>query len=344
MIDLRSDTVTKPSDAMRKAMYDAEVGDDVYKEDSSVNKLQEMSSKITGMEDSLLVSSGTMGNLVSLLTLTNRGEEIILGDKCHVYAWEGSGVSIFGGISMKIIKNNEDGSFDLDELVNSVNPIDDHKPKTTTISIENTHNQCGGSPLELDFMVKAKKIAEENNLKIHMDGARLFNASIAQNESIENIVNNVDSVTFCLSKGLACPVGSIISGSKDFINQARRWRKSIGGGMRQAGIIAAAGIYALENMVDRLEEDHINAKKLANGLSNIPEINIDNEYVKTNILRFELSKNINQDQFAYEMKKEEILFNSEYGSIRMVTNCDVASKDIQKVIDITSKVITSLKK
>ena len=344
MIDLRSDTVTKPSDAMRKVMYEAEVGDDVYKEDPSVNKLQDMSSKITGMEDSLLVSSGTMGNLISLLTLTNRGEEIILGDKCHVYAWEGSGVSIFGGISMKIIKNNEDGSFDLNELVNSVNPVDDHKPKTTTISIENTHNQCGGSPLELDFMAKVKKIAEENNLKIHMDGARLFNASIAQKESIENIVKNVDSVTFCLSKGLACPVGSIISGSKDFINQARRWRKSIGGGMRQAGIIAAAGIYALENMVERLEEDHNNTKKLANGLSNISEINIDNEYVKTNILRFELSSNINQDQFAYEMKKEGILFNSSYGAIRMVTNCHVSSKDIQQVIDVTSRVITSLKK
>jgi len=344
LIDLRSDTVTKPTDAMRKVMYDAEVGDDVLKEDPSVNKLQEMSSKITGMEDSLLVSSGTMGNLVSLLTLTNRGDEIILGDKCHVYAWEGSGVSIFGGISMKIIKNNKDGSFNLGELINSINPVDDHKPKTTTISIENTHNQCGGSPLELDFITKLKKISVENNLKIHMDGARLFNASVAQNDIIENIVKNVDSVTFCLSKGLGCPVGSIISGSKDFINQARRWRKSIGGGMRQAGIIASAGIYALENMVDRLEEDHINAKKLANGLSNISEINIDNEYVKTNILRFELSKKINQDQFNNEMKKEGILFSSYDGSIRMVTNYGVSSKDIQKVIEVTSKVITSLKK
>jgi len=344
LIDLRSDTVTKPSDAMRKVMYDAEVGDDVYKEDPSVNKLQEMASKITGKEDSLLVSSGTMGNLVSLLALTNRGEEIILGDKCHVYAWEGSGVSIFGGISMKIIKNNEDGSFDLNELISSINPVDDHKPKTTTISIENTHNQCGGSPLELDFLSEVKKIANKNNLKIHMDGARLFNASIAQNESIENIVKNVDSVTFCLSKGLACPVGSIISGSKGFIDQARRWRKSIGGGMRQAGIIASAGVYALENMVDRLEEDHLNAKRLANGLSNIGEINIDNEYVKTNILRFELSDNINQDQFTRNMKKEGVLFNSEYGAIRMVTNYGVSSKDIEKVIDITSKVIRTLKK
>ncbi len=344
MIDLRSDTVTKPSDAMRKVMYDAEVGDDVYKEDPSVNKLQEMASIITGKEDSLLVSSGTMGNLVSLLTLTNRGDEIILGNKCHVYAWEGSGVSIFGGISMKIIKNNEDGTFDLNELRNSINPVDDHKPKTTTISIENTHNECGGSPLELEFISEVKNISKKNNLKVHMDGARLFNASIAQNESIEDIVKNVDSLTFCLSKGLGCPVGSIISGSRDFINQARRWRKSIGGGMRQAGIIASAGIYALENMVDRLEEDHINAKKLANGLSNISGINIDNEYVKTNILRFELSTKINQDKFIRDMKKEGVLFNSYYGAIRMVTNCSVSSKDIEKVIDVTSKIIRTLKK
>ena len=156
MFDLRSDTVTKPSKKILESALDAEVGDDVYKEDPSVNKLQEMASKITGKEDSLLVSSGTMGNLVSLLALTNRGEEIILGDKCHVYAWEGSGVSIFGGISMKIIKNNEDGSFDLNELISSINPVDDHKPKTTTISIENTHNQCGGSPLEHSFLLEVK--------------------------------------------------------------------------------------------------------------------------------------------------------------------------------------------
>lgn len=342
MIDLRSDTVTKPNEPMRKAMYNSEVGDDVYGEDPTVNKLQDMVSEITGMEDSLLVASGTMGNLVSLLTLTNRGEEIILGNKCHVYAWEGSGVSIYGGISMKIINNNNDGSFDLRELSNSINPLDDHKPKTSTISIENTHNQCGGSPLKIEFINSVKEIAEKNNLNIHMDGARLFNASIAQRLSVENIVKNVDSVTFCLSKGLSCPIGSIISGSKEFIIEARRWRKSIGGGMRQAGVIAAAGIYALENLVDRIEEDHVNARTLANGFSKIPEIIIDPEYVKTNILRFELSNKINLIEFSTELEKEGIFFNSSYGSIRMVTHYGITSKDINNVIEKTSKVIKSL--
>ena len=342
MIDLRSDTVTVPDKDMRKAMYDSEVGDDVYGEDPTVNKLQEIASEITGKEDSLLVSSGTMGNLVSLLTLTNRGEEIILGNKCHVYAWEGSGVSIYGGISMKIINNNNDGSFDLNELSGSINPLDDHKPKTSTISIENTHNQCGGTPLTLDFIENVNSIARKNNLKIHMDGARLFNASVAQRKSIKDIVENIDSVTFCLSKGLSCPIGSIISGSKPFIAEARRWRKSIGGGMRQAGVIASAGIYALNNMVDRLEEDHVNAKKLAIGLSKIPEIIIDTEYVKTNILRFELANNINLNEFESELKKEGIIFNSSYGSIRMVTHYGITSKDIDKVIEIITKVVKNL--
>ncbi|MFL2642727.1 MAG: low-specificity L-threonine aldolase [Dehalococcoidia bacterium] len=342
MIDLRSDTVTMPNKDMRKAMYDSEVGDDVYGEDPTVNKLQEIASEVTGKEDSLLVASGTMGNLVSLLTLTNRGEEIILGNKCHVYAWEGSGVSIYGGISMKIINNNDDGSFDINELARSINPLDDHKPKTSTISIENTHNQCGGSPLTQDFIENVKLIADKNNLKIHMDGARLFNASVSQRKSVKEIVKNVDSVTFCLSKGLSCPIGSIISGSKSFINEARRWRKSIGGGMRQAGVIAAAGIYAFDNMIDRLEEDHLNAKNLAIGLSKIPEIIIDTEYVKTNILRFELTSKVNLYEFESELKKEGIIFNSSYGSIRMVTHYGINSKDIKDVIEKISKVVKYL--
>ena len=175
-----------------------------------------------------------------------------------------------------------------------------------------------------------------------MDGARLFNASVAQRKSVKDIVENIDSVTFCLSKGLSCPIGSIISGSKPFISEARRWRKSIGGGMRQAGVIAAAGIYALNNMVDRLEEDHLNAKNLAIGLSKIPEIIIDTEYVKTNILRFELADNINLKEFESELKKEGVIFNSSYGSVRMVTHYGIASKDIDKVIEITTKVVKNL--
>ncbi len=341
MIDLRSDTVTKPTKEMREAMYKAEVGDDVYGEDPSVNQLQEISADITGKEAALLVSSGTMGNLVSLLALTQRGDEIILGDKCHIYAWEGAGVPIFGGVSLNVIENKDDGTFDLDQVISSINPIDDHKPTTSVISIENTHNQCGGSPVSPLHIMDLKNICDKHNLKIHMDGARLFNASESLNIHPSQITEHVDSVTFCLSKGLSCPVGSVICGSKDFIDQAKRWRKAIGGGMRQAGVFAAAGIVGINQMISRLPEDHDNAKILALGLEKIDEIEIDITTVKTNIVRFSLiSKDVKK--FQNQLHKEGVYVNPSSKDIRMVTHHGINNSHIEKVIAAVAKSIKKI--
>lgn len=341
MIDLRSDTVTKPTQEMRDAMYKAEVGDDVYGDDPTVNQLQEISADITGKESALLVSSGTMGNLVSLLALTKRGDEIVLGDKCHVYAWEGAGVPIFGGVSLKVITNQDDGTFDLQQVRSSINPIDDHKPTTSVLSIENTHNQCGGSPLSPTHILDLKNICDKHKLKIHMDGARLFNASESLNIKPSEITEHVDSVTFCLSKGLACPVGSVICGSKDFINEAKRWRKAIGGGMRQAGVFAAAGIVGINRMVDRLSEDHDNAKILALGLEKIDGLEIDVNEVKTNIVRFSLiSKDI--AKFQRQLQEEGVVVNPGSKDIRMVTHHGINTSHIKQALIAVSNSIKNI--
>ncbi|MEC7920623.1 MAG: low-specificity L-threonine aldolase [Chloroflexota bacterium] len=343
MIDLRSDTVTRPTEEMRRAMYDAEVGDDVHGEDPTVNELQNMAAEITGKESALLVSSGTMGNLVSLLTLTNRGEEIILGDQCHVYAWEGAGVPIFGGVSLNVVKNEENGTLNLDEVSNSINPVDGHKPTTSVVSIENTHNQCGGHPIDEEYIRNLKILCDEKKLKIHMDGARLFNAATALNTDVSNLTKYLDTVTFCLSKGLSCPVGSVICGSKDIILEAKRWRKAIGGGMRQAGVFAAAGIVALNNMVDRLAEDHENAKKIGNGLADIDGIEIDVDYIKTNIIRFSLKdKSFDMNKFKNGLLDNGVMISPSGGTVRMVTHREISHDDVGLVIRAVSKSIQEL--
>ena len=341
MIDLRSDTVTKPTNEMRKAMYDAELGDDVYGEDPTVNKLQDLAAEITGKEAALLVSSGTMGNLVSLLTLTNRGEEIILGDQCHVYAWEGAGVPIFGGVSLNVIKNKNDGTLDLNDIKNAINPTDDHKPSTSVVSIENTQNQCSGSPISEEYLMALQDLCNVNKLKSHMDGARLFNASVYLNIEASALTKHVDSVTFCLSKGLSCPIGSIICGSQDFILRAKRWRKSIGGGMRQAGVFAAAGIIGLNKMTKRLGEDHQNAYRLAHGLADIDGIDINPEVVKTNIVRFSISNN-NPRKFYETLKSNGVLVNPSNSSLRMVTHYGITSDDIDLTLAAVSKTLREI--
>ena len=343
MIDLRSDTVTRPTEDMRKAMYDAEVGDDVHGEDPTVNKLQNLAAEITGKESALIVSSGTMGNLVSLLTLTNRGEEIILGDQCHVYAWEGAGVPIFGGVSLSVVKNEENGTLNLEEVRNSINPVDDHKPTTSVVSIENTHNQCGGYPISESYIKKLKDLCDSKKLKIHMDGARLFNAAISLNTDVSSLTKHVDTTTFCLSKGLSCPIGSIICGSEDIIVEAKRWRKAIGGGMRQSGVFAAAGIVALNNMVERLSEDHENAIKIGNGLADIDGIEIDVDYIKTNIIRFSLKdKSYDMNKFKSELLDNGVMISPSGNTVRMVTHREVSSNDIGVVIRAVSKSIKEL--
>lgn len=289
IIDLRSDTVTLPTPAMREAMYRAELGDDVYGEDPTVNRLQELAAERLGKEAALLVVSGTMGNLVSLLTHCGRGDEIVMGDKAHTFLYEAGGVSALGGIHVHTVPNLPDGMMDLAEIEGAIRGDNVHFPRTRVICLENTHNRCGGAALSIQQMAAVKQIAERHGLAVHLDGARIFNAAVALGVEASEIAAQVDSVQFCLSKGLAAPVGSLICGSKAFISQAHRNRKVVGGGMRQAGIIAAAGIVALEQMVDRLADDRAHAKRFAAGLAEIPGITVDVEAVQTNIVMFGLS-------------------------------------------------------
>jgi len=270
VIDLRSDTVTQPTEAMRQAMANAPVGDDVYGEDPTVNRLQEMAAALLGKEAALFVPSGTMGNLAAVLAHCGRGDEVILGDQSHTFLFEAGGISALGGVHSRQIPNQPDGSLDLDDIRRAVRPDDAHFPVTRLIALENTHNRCGGVVLTPDYMQSVAELARAHGLKVHLDGARLFNAAVALGVEPAALAAPVDSVTFCLSKGLCAPVGSVLCGSHDFIARAHRVRKQLGGGMRQAGVLAAAGIVALETMIPRLEEDHQRAKRLARGLSALP--------------------------------------------------------------------------
>jgi len=265
-IDLRSDTVTQPTPAMREAMAQAEVGDDVYDEDPTVNKLQELAAHMTGKEAALFVSSGTMGNLASILAHCQRGDEVMLGKQSHVYLFEAGGISALGGIHSCQLPNQPDGSLLLSDLEAGIRDDDPHEPITRLICLENTHNRCGGTYQTPQYMQQVSEFARARGLKVHLDGARLFNASIAQGMDVKELTRHVDSLTFCLSKGLSAPVGSIICGTREFVKRAYRQRKILGGAMRQVGIVAAAGIVALETMVDRLAEDHVRARRLADGL------------------------------------------------------------------------------
>ena len=262
-IDLRSDTVTLPSKEVREALMNAKLGDDVFQEDPTVNLLEKKAAQLSGKESALLVPSGTMGNLISFLVHCPRGTEAILGDQSHTFTYEAGGISAFGGIHYNQLKNEEDGSIKIDSIKNAIRIDNIHFPRTSLISLENTHNKCYGNPLSKNYMDMVSNLAKENNIKLHVDGARIFNATVALNTTLSDLVQNIDSITFCLSKGLACPIGSIVCGSEDFIYEARRMRKALGGGMRQAGIIASAGLVALENIVTQTQDDHINAKKLS---------------------------------------------------------------------------------
>ena len=261
IIDLRSDTVTMPTDEMRKAIFNAKLGDDVFREDPTVNELEEKAANILGKEAGLLVPSGTMGNLVSILTHCQRGTEILLGNKSHTFYYETGGISAFGGIHSHQLKNQVDGTIKIEDIHTAIRMNNVHFPKTSAITLENTHNLCNGSPLLPEYIQEVSQIAHNNNMKLHIDGARIFNASVAQDLDVAKLVIDADSVTFCLSKGLSAPVGSIVCGSKEFIYEARRIRKALGGGMRQAGIIAAAGIFSLDNMLDQIRKDHENAQR-----------------------------------------------------------------------------------
>ena len=289
-VDLRSDTVTHPSEEMRRAMYEAELGDDVFGDDPTLNRLEAMAAERFGKEAAVFVASGTMGNLVSVLAHTTRGDEIILGNQSHIFRSEAGGSSVLGGISFHTVPNDARGMLDPDDVRAAIRPNDPHMPRTSLVCLENTQNSCGGAALTQDDISSIADVAHENGLGLHIDGARIFNAAVALEAPVAELTREADSITFCLSKGLSCPVGSVIVGSADYIQEARRWRKMVGGGMRQVGVLAAPGIVALDSMVDRLAEDHANARKLAEGLAEVEGISIDPDALPTNLVFFEVER------------------------------------------------------
>lgn len=341
LIDLRSDTVTHPTQAMREAMYRAEVGDDVYGEDPTINRLEEMAAERVGKEAALFVPSGTMGNAIAVLTHAGRGQAVMVGDESHIYHYEAGGPSTLGGSPMWVVPNNADGTLDLEKVQAGIaDESDEHVAATALLCLENTHNRCGGKVLTVEQMQAAANVAHAHGVAVHVDGARIFNAAIALGVPLRELVQSVDSVMFCLSKGLSAPVGSMLVGNKEFIRRARRTRKLLGGGMRQAGIVAAAGIVALEQMVERLAEDHEHCKQLAHGLADYPQIDIDAEHVATNIVIFSLRT---PDQrlaterealaFVEQVSKQDVLIGTMGGGrIRAVTHYGIEQADIDKAL------------
>jgi len=333
-IDLRSDTFTLPTPEMLDAIRSADLGDDVFQEDPTINKLEKMAAIECGKEAALFVPSGTMANLVAILTHCNRGDEIILGDQAHTFLYEAGGVSAFGGIHSRQIPNQIDGTILLDDIKTSIRKDDIHFPPTRLICLENTHNRCSGMPLSVEYINSVAEIAKNNSLFTHVDGARIFNAVVALEVSLKDLTNNIDSLSFCLSKGLSAPVGSMLCGTNEFILRARRNRKALGGGMRQSGILAAAGITALDTMRARLKEDHDNAKVLAQNIEGINGINLNLDRVKTNIIYFYLDHaKIESDYFLNKLQEKGIQF-LELGPsyFRMVTHSGITRTDIDQVI------------
>jgi threonine aldolase len=337
MIDLRSDTVTKPTEEMRKAMAQAEVGDDVYGEDPTVNELEKLAAEIFGKEDALFVPSGTMGNQVSIMAHTQRGDEVILEADSHIFWYEVGAMAVLSGVMPHPVPG-KNGAMDPDDVKKAIRPRNIHFPRTSLIAIENTHNRSGGRVVPLENIKEIYTIAKEHGINVHIDGARIFNASIASGVPVKEYAKYADSVMFCLSKGLCAPVGSIVVGDRDFIERARKARKMLGGGMRQAGVLAAVGIIALTKMVDRLKEDHENARFLALKLKEIG-YSVNPEDVETNmvILRTDNLK-VNAHEFIEELRNSGVLANAVSNTeIRLVTHKDVSGNDIEEALNIFEK-------
>ena len=339
-IDLRSDTVTKPTPAMRKAMAEAEVGDDVFGEDPTVNALQEKVAKILGKEASIFVPSGTMGNQLAIKSHTQPGDEVIIEATSHPYNFEGGASAALSGIQFYCLKGVR-GILDASQIEEAIRPDDHHFPVTKLICLENTHNRGGGTIYPIQNIAEISRFARSKGLLVHLDGARLWNASVASGIKPQEYARWADSVSVCLSKGLGAPIGSVIAGTKTFIDRVHRFRKMFGGGMRQAGIIAAAGIYALDQHIERLKEDHKNAKRLALGLSEIQGVSIDPEHVETNIIIFDIAEiGMTAAQVREEMKKNGVLIHP-FGKtlIRLVTHLDVSKEDIEVALKAFRKIL-----
>ena len=340
-IDLRSDTFTQPTSAMREAMANAEVGDDVFEEDPTLKKLEMLAAKKTGKESALFVPSGTMGNLISVLSHCQRGDEVLLGDRSHIFLHEVGGISALGGVHPRTLPNNQDGTLPLSLLEQSIRHEDIHSPSTRLICLENTHNFCQGSPISPEYMDSLGDLAEKYGLKIHLDGARLFNAAVALDIDVEVLTKRVDSVMFCLSKGLSAPVGSIVCGERGFIQRARKFRKMVGGGMRQAGHLAAAGLVALESLTERLKDDHLHAKFLAEQLASFEGIELDQNSVKTNIIFFKLNHpRIDEDLFLRTLEANSIkILMTDPGIFRAVLHREITREQVETVAKIIQSVL-----
>ena len=336
-VDLRSDTVTLPSPEMRQAMANARVGDDVYRDDPTVNELESRAAELLGKEAGLFVTSGTQGNLVSLLSHTDRGHEALVGDRSHIFTNEAGGASVLGSIFLQPLPTDANGRLQPDDIVAAIKPDDYHQPHTKLLCVENTHNATSGQPIDSAEMAEMAGAAREGGLKVHVDGARLFNAAVALGEPAANLIADADSATFCLSKGLACPIGSVVVGDAAFVDRARRWRKMLGAGMRQVGIIAAAGLYALDNMIVRLADDHANASKLAHGLANIDGIGIDPTRVKTNIVYFDIPAGTGRE-IADKLRERGIMVNAGDPVMRMVAHYGVESEDVDYTLIAMSEI------
>lgn len=338
-VELRSDTMTRPTPAMRKAMAEAEVGDDVFGEDPTVNRLEMLAAERLGKEAALFVSSGTMANLVSQMSHCGRGDEMLLGSLAHSFYYEQGGSAAVASIHPRTVPNQPDGKLALDELEAAIRADNIHFPRTRLIALENTHNLCGGAPLESAYIRDVAAIARRHGIRLHIDGARLFNAAVALGVPARQLVADADSVSFCLSKGLAAPVGSVVCGSREFIQTARRARKVLGGGMRQAGVLAAAGIVALNEMIDRLTEDHANARRLAEGLAGISGLELDPGRYATNIVYFDV---IQQGLIAAELvdrlQREGVrMLAAGPRTLRAVTHYEVTAPDIEYALSVMAK-------
>ncbi|HPC93414.1 MAG TPA: low-specificity L-threonine aldolase [Sedimentisphaerales bacterium] len=342
-IDLRSDTVTLPSPQMRQAIYEAELGDDVFGEDPTVQRLERRLADLVGKEAALLVASGTMGNLVCVLTHCGRGDEVILGDQSHTFYYEAGGISALGGIHPHTVPNQRDGTLRLEDMAAAIRPDNVHFPRTRLVCLENTHNRCGGAVLSVEYTKAVAGFAHEHGLAVHLDGARIFNAAVALGVDVKALTQPVDSVSVCLSKGLAAPVGSVVCGSKRFIEEARRTRKILGGGMRQAGIIAAAGIVALDTMIDRIRDDHDNAACLARGIAGLSGLNVDLTAVQTNIVYFDVVREgLSAEVLVSRLAERGVkMLCSAPGRIRAVTHYGIERSDIDEALAALADVVVT---
>lgn len=342
-IDLRSDTVTLPTEEMLEAIRHAELGDDVFREDPTVNRLEQLSAEKMGKEAALLVTSGTQANLISLMSNSNPGDLVILESESHIYWYEVGGISKIAGLLPWPVKSAF-GALDPKDVEASIHPNDIHFPKPAIICIENTHNRHGGTIITPTQTKAINEVAQQHNLKLYMDGARIFNAAVALKIDVKEITKHVDNLMFCLSKSLCCPIGSLLVGTNDFIEKARKNRKMLGGGMRQAGIIATPGIIALEKMIDRLEEDHKNARRLAEGISKIQGIQIDLNRVQTNIVYYDVSDlGLSAEIFVSKLKEKGVLaLPLAEKKVRMVTHRGIEGEHIKKAVGIIESIIDKI--